>query len=517
MWGKVFVAAFVVFLTTRILRFRANLKTVGNLPGLRSIFNPFSLPGAITPTFYLNAGLNWHWLWRRSIYKYYGKQTISCVPVLHGAPTVYTISQDVAKQILTAGRGFFKSPESTAALMLWGDNVVSSNYDAYKKHRRIVGPAFTGATYAFVAKETVHLYYEMVDGEDWSQKQVVIIDSINRYLSKFALGIVTRCGFGLPFTWVASTEEADELSFDKALAIVSEGAVTRLATPGWAYKLPMEKLHELDNAYRQLSAFMSSFVTNKKEELSSSADPVEGAGSDLFTRLVTASEAEGKDGLAESELIGNIFTFMFAGHETTAHTLAATVAMLALHEKEQDDVYKHIQEVLPNGRDPTFEDYARLDKVLACFQESARLFPAGFVVTRDTTETVTLKIPPEDGGGTLVLPPGVRIIIDMIGLHYNPNLFQDPERFDPSRWLGIAESELSFFGLGPRACLGRKFAMTEAVCFLTLLVRDWELGVSLGEGESKAQWRERVMQGRMLGLTFGVPNIPVRLRRRRAT
>ncbi|KAJ7211319.1 cytochrome P450, partial [Mycena pura] len=65
---------------------------------------------------------------------------------------------------------------------------------------------------------------------------------------------------------------------------------------------------------------------------------------------------------------------MFAGHETTAHTLAATFGFLAINEEIQEEIVQHILEVVGTDREPQFEDYAKLDKVLAVFYEAARMF-----------------------------------------------------------------------------------------------------------------------------------------------
>lgn len=74
----------------------------------------------------------------------------------------------------------------------------------------------------------------------------------------------------------------------------------------------------------------------------------------------------------------------------------------------------------------TFDDYPKLERVRACFQEAARMFPSTNLVTRDTAEAVVLSLPHTNGSEPLVVPPGVRILIDMIGIHY------DEERF-PTR------------------------------------------------------------------------------------
>ena len=67
--------------------------------------------------------------------------------------------------------------------------------------------------------------------------------------------------------------------------------------------------------------------------------------------------------------------------------------------------------------------------------------------------------------------------------------------------------------IGPRACIGRKFATTEAVCWLALLLRDWRVEIVLRDGETREQWRERVMQAQMV-LTLTVGPVPIRFVKR---
>jgi len=72
---------------------------------------------------------------------------------------------------------------------------------------------------------------------------------------------------------------------------------------------------------------------------------------------------------------------------------------------------------------------------------------------------------------------------------------------------------MSSFGYGPRACIGRKFSIVESVYFLTLLLRDWRVDIVPEEGETREEWRERVLGAWVeLALSFG--KIPVVLRRR---
>lgn len=70
-----------------------------------------------------------------------------------------------------------------------------------------------------------------------------------------------------------------------------------------------------------------------------------------------------------------------------------------------------------------------------------------------------------------------------------------------------------FILLGPRACIGRKFASMESVCFLTLLLRDFKVEPLLRVGETKEQWEDRVLDAK-IALTLGVVDVPVRFVRR---
>ena len=156
---------------------------------------------------------------------------------------------------------------------------------------------------------------------------------------------------------------------------------------------------------------------------------------------------------------------------------------------------------------------------------------AGYVLIRDTLDHVTLVTPTDDGDKTIALAPGTRVVVDMIGTcewpmfrchhdtddghaGYNPRHFKDPETFKPSRWYDVQESDLTFFGIGPRACLGRKFAMTEALCFLTLLLRDWVVSPLLQDGETTNEWGNRVLQIGRLAITFGVGSVPLKFTKR---
>lgn len=87
----------------------------------------------------------------------------------------------------------------------------------------------------------------------------------------------------------------------------------------------------------------------------------------------------------------------------------------------------------------------------------------------------------------------------------DPHTFDRPNDFVPSRWNTLSEYKLPVFGYGPRACIGRKFAQTEALSFLACPLRDWKVDVALQNGETREQYAERVLDSAAQdGISFAV-------------
>ncbi|KAJ7468959.1 cytochrome P450, partial [Mycena galericulata] len=432
---------------------------------------------------------------------------ISVVPLISGGASVYTCSVEVAKQLLVSeGKTqLFKPRRIVAGLLLWGDNLVAASGDMWRRHRRIVAPALTSKTYNLIVSETIATYKELIDGENWGEAEDILL----------ALILIARCGFGLPMPWVDAPTNENGLTFGQSLTIVTDTVIPRLIIPSWFYKLPIERLRIIDRAWSGLGSFMHTFVETRQDEQRGDAGSTdEKQRGDILSRLVAAMNGDGKLALDEQEVIGNVFTLMFAGHDTTAAVISATLGFLAIHEEEQEKAYQEIIKAVPRGSDPTFDALQNLPYLLACFHESMRIYPAGFAVVRELTDDLVIRVkrPAEK---TVVLRQGTLVIVDMIALHHNPVLFPEPETFKPSRWVGATEHDVSMFGFGARACIGRKFSHTEALCFLMLFLRDWKVNIPISAEETRQEYQERVMgKAGLIGLAFGVGPLSLKLSRR---
>ncbi|KAF9529863.1 cytochrome P450 [Crepidotus variabilis] len=517
---QVAVALLVVLGISSFLKYRGGLKVVGGFPGLRVPFYPTGPPGVVLPTTWWNPGYLFLWTRRLTNYTQFGVDTISVVPFVAGPPCFYTANLDVLRQVAGGGhKTSFAKTESTANIMLvWGMNLLASDKEIWRKHRRIVAPAFNTKLYRDVWTKTLQIYQEAIVAEKWTSEKDIQVSNIQSITFKVALLIIAQCGFGFDFTWSDPPKSTSgQMSVQEAFSAVTNDHMVLAFVPKLLLRLPFKRFRKLHEAHEQIGEFMKAQVAQRKEQYSlKGADAM---GHDIFSTLVKANEEEGgKLKLEDSELVGNVFVILFAGHETTAHALAAALGLLSVHPEIQEEIYQQIFSVCGRDGEPTFEDHVKLDKVQATFYEAARLFPAAHILLREAWQDTIIHIPGPAGTDEVTaipVPKGTPVIVDMVGVQYNPRYYEDPTAFKPSRWYGVSNDSDAFlaFSVGPRACVGRKFATSEAVAFLTSMLRDFTVRPLLTDGETVDVWKARVLDAK-IGITLGVNDVPLRLIRR---
>ncbi|KAG6864638.1 hypothetical protein C0991_008144 [Blastosporella zonata] len=194
--------------------------------------------------------------------------------------------------------------------------------------------------------------------------------------------------------------------------------------------------------------------------------------------------------------------------------MIATLGYLAIHQDEQEKAYADVKSRLGPDGQLDLLDGGEFTYLQACFHEGVRLFTSTIFLARVLPEDVLVKVE-RPLPHSIVLPKGSRIVLDMVNTFRNPNVYENPEEYKPARWLNVAETEVAMFGTGPRACVGRKLASTEATCVLALLLRDWTLDIVLEPGETRLQYEERLMvTGSYAGTISPIAQIPLQITRR---
>lgn len=216
--------------------------------------------------------------------------------------------------------------------------------------------------------------------------------------------------------------------------------------------------------------FSSAAMTNVKRVADSAIDARRKDGPrqvpDLLDLLLEGEDPETKRRMDTSELRDNLLTFIVAGHETTALSLAWALYLCAFDQDVQTRARAEAQAVL-GDRAATVADLPRLKYVRQIIDETLRLYPPAAFLSRTARAADTLLGREVRPGDTVMLP--------IYALHRHRLLWDNPDQFDPDRFAdpnAIDRFAYLPFGDGPRICIGASFALQEAVIILaTLLAR----------------------------------------------
>lgn len=187
---------------------------------------------------------------------------------------------------------------------------------------------------------------------------------------------------------------------------------------------------------------------------------------DLLDLLQAGADPESGRQMRTAELRDNLLTFIVAGHETTALTLAWALFLCAFDPAVQERASAEARAVL-GDRVAGAGDVAQLGYIRQIIEETLRLYPPAAFLSRTAQAADTLGGREIRRGDTVMLP--------IYALHRSHLYWDDPDRFDPDRFApGTPRDRFTFlpFGAGPRVCIGAGFALQEAVIILaTLLAR----------------------------------------------
>jgi cytochrome P450 len=343
---------------------------------------------------------------------------------------------------------FQKLPSFVFLKPLLGNGLLTSEGEFWRRQRKLAAPAFQHrriAGYATVMAE----YAEQCQGR-WRDGETI---DVAHEMMRLTLSVVGKTLFDADVL-----SEADEIgeSITVALDYANRQTSSLLPTPmSWPTPGNMRNRRAID----RLNKTIQRLITERR----ASGDDK----GDLLSMLLQARDEGDGSAMNDTQVRDEAMTIFLAGHETTANALAWTWYLLTQHPAIYQRLCDEVDQVL-GGRTPTFSDLPNLPYALQVFKEAIRLYPPAHVFGRYAICDVTVC--------DYRMPANSWVIISPYAMHRRADIFPDPERFNPDRFLPEAEKRLPRqaylpFGGGPRICIGNHFALMEGQIMLATIVQ----------------------------------------------
>lgn len=376
--------------------------------------------------------------------------------------TLVTHPDLIQEILLTRRENYVKGTAYDGVRKLLGNGLLTLEGDAWKTRRTLAQPAFHRPSLekltAVMVKSGARFFDRMTDAAG-SAAQIV---DIHPMFVRLTLDVVISALFG------EGTLDVGQVSYEtlsSALEILSDN-VNGFRLPDW---MPTPRNLRFKRVARDLDHNVFAIIEAARK------DHKQGASGSLLSMLLDSRDENGTQ-LPGSEIRNEVLTLFIAGHETTALTLTWLFALL---DGRSDVVAKLRDEVdrVLGGRDPSFDDLAKLPYVRQVVDETLRMRPVAPMVARNVVD--------DDHLGGYGVFRGEMVMPFFWGLHRHPDFWRRPEQFDPSRF-GASEGKLRHkwsylpFSGGPRVCIGNQFSLIESVALLAQLFNRFDVEVQSG-------------------------------------
>uniref|UniRef100_A0A182S4Z3 Cytochrome P450 n=1 Tax=Anopheles funestus TaxID=62324 RepID=A0A182S4Z3_ANOFN len=397
-------------------------------------------------------------------------------------------------------RPIFGSNLDRDSIALFGKTLFALSDQQWRDMRATLSPAFTGSKMRQMFQQVVECSSGMVqyykkqtdtNGQCYELKEV---------FSRYTTDVIASCAFGLK---VDSFRDPTNSFYTNGQRMI-DFARFKVLLKVLAYRLfpwIMEKL-EVDLVDRELNLFFAEIVleTEKMRELQGIVR------SDMIHLLMQAKKGilkrhkEQEESLAEGfataqesdvgavdsqhyqtmtqiELVAQCLIFFLAGFDTVANCLTFLAYELTLNRDIQDRLYEEIvaTDIDLQQKPLTYEAFQHMKYMDMVVSESLRKWSPAPSTDRICTRDYVVQ---NENGVEFTIDKGTVVFIPIVGLHYDPQYYPDPEKFDPERFSESNRDKIQPgtylpFGIGPRNCIGSRFALMEVKAIIYQLLKEF--------------------------------------------
>lgn len=365
---------------------------------------------------------------------------------------VFVSSPELAYEVLIGHPEDFDKGhlQLRATTPLLGNGLLTSDGDHHARHRKLIAPEFIPRRISHHVDTMVAL--TNAAATTWSDEREI---ELCEAMSELTMEIVGQVLLSRDFGEGHRLAQAMTAAFEWEMHAVTSAVVIPL-------RIPTPRNLRMRRALAYMHSEIQGIITERRTS---------GIQEQDMLSLLLALRYEDGEPISDEQILDEAITLCGAAQETSANVLSWTLYLLAEHPEAYARVREEVDRELA-GRPPTYEDLKRLPYCLQVFKEGLRLYPPGAIMLRGAIRETTL--------GSYRIPAKTTVAISPWALHRRPDIFLDPERFDPDRFEREQERKLPKcgfmpFGAGHRVCLGNHFSLMEGQALVATLAQKIEM------------------------------------------
>ncbi|XP_038065745.1 cytochrome P450 3A24-like isoform X2 [Patiria miniata] len=360
--------------------------------------------------------------------------------------------------------------------------------EEWKDVRNILSPTFSAVKMKKMSVLINECCERLVSGFDRAQEGGTPVEC-RELFGGYTLDVIARCGFGLQ----VNVQDKDDPFVNNAKKVFDFGN----ANPGVALAMVFPPLVPLLKWMNVTIVDQSAidYLKEVAEEALKMRKEGEGTSKniDLLQLMLNAHndteldqgdvdsvvKSKGKGTrqhkpLSNEDVQAQAITFFTAGMETTSTLLSLTAYLLAMNQDIQEKLHAEIDNLAPTGDSLGYDVIPKMEYLDMVISESLRLYPPAVFLERLCNETIRLD--------EFTVEKGLCVFVSIWALHYSPEYWQNPAKFDPERF--SAENKANIkpctympFGFGPRNCIAMRFALLETKMALVHVMQKFRFDV----------------------------------------
>lgn len=368
-------------------------------------------------------------------------------------PVYFVTSAPLTHEVLVSKARYFEKGRLFDRMQpLVGHGLATAGGETHRKHRRMLQPIFHQqriAGYVEIMSERAQALCDSFEAD----QQI----SVEKVMSTYAIGTLAATMFSTDIA-----QPAVEV-VRRDVPTILRTMLIRAVSPKVLDRLPIGPNRQFDAATARLRQVIDDVITATRNSDTQNQK-------DLLSMLLDARDADSGEALTDQEVRDELVTMLFAGTETTAATLSWALHEIAHSPEVEQRLLEEIDTVV--GQRPVRpEDISELVYTRRVLDEVIRLHGVTLLMRR--------AMEPVEIGGVTV-PEGTEIGLSLYALHYDPENYPDPTRFDPDRHVpetarALPRGAYLPFGGGNRKCIGDGFSWAEITVTLATLLQRWRL------------------------------------------